>query len=363
MIEVDIERRVPGFELSAKFSAPAGVTTLFGASGAGKTMIVNMIAGLARPDRGRITIAGRTLFDSEAGVNLPPEKRRLGYVFQEPRLFPHMSVAANLRYGMRLVAEAERTLEFDPVVGLLGLGPLLKRLPHRLSGGETQRVAIGRALLASPRLLLMDEPLASLDDQRRGEILPFIENVSRTFAVPVIYVTHALDEVTRLADTVVLVSAGRIEAVGPVGEIMARLDLRQLTERRDAGAVLDVTVESHDDADGLTALTFAGGRLTVPRLQVPPGTALRLRVQARDVALALEAPKAISTLNILRGTVMEVGDGQGPQTNVLVDVGAPLFARLTRRSVRELGLEPGRTVYALIKSVAVDWPAGGGETP
>lgn len=359
MIEVDVKRSVPGFELAAKFSAPGGVTTLFGASGAGKTMIVHMIAGLERPDRGYIRVGGRTLFDSESGVNLRPEKRRLGYVFQEPRLFPHMSVASNLSYGMRLVAKSERTLQFDPVVDLLGLGPLLKRLPHLLSGGEKQRVAIGRALLASPRVLLMDEPLASLDDARRGEILPFIENISRAFAVPVVYVTHALDEVTRLADTVALVSAGRIEAVGPVGKIMARLDLSQLTGRRDAGAVIEVTVESHDDGDGLTALTFAGGRLTVPRLQLVPGTALRLRVQARDVALALEAPKAISTLNILRGVVTEMGDGQGPQTNVLVDVGAPLFARVTRRSVRELGLEPGKTVYALIKSVAVDRPAGG----
>jgi molybdate transport system ATP-binding protein len=354
MIEVEIERRFPGFQLAATFASEAGVTALFGPSGSGKTMIADAIAGLTRPDRGRIVVDGRVLFDSAAGVDVAPEKRRIGYVFQEDRLFPHLSVRANLRYGMNLRPAAERTVEFDRTVDLLGLRHLLARLPHRLSGGEKQRVALGRALLTSPRLLLMDEPLANLDDARRSEILSYIEEVRRALSVPVVYVSHALDEISRLADDVAVVAAGRVVACGPVAEIMTTLDIPEIAGRRDAGAVLTVRVREHDVADGLSVLDFAGGHFIVPNVNAPVGAELRLRIQARDVSIALTAPTHISTLNILKGTIREIGAEAGPQANVLIDVGGIIAARLTRRSVRELALAPGREVYVLIKSVAVE---------
>ena len=354
MIQVEIERQVPGFRLAATFASEAGVTALFGPSGSGKTMIANAIAGLARPDAGRIVVDGRVLFDSAARIDVAPEKRRIGYVFQEDRLFPHLSVKANLRYGMNLRPHAERTVAYERTVGLLGLGHLLERLPHRLSGGEKQRVALGRALLTSPQLLLMDEPLANLDDARRAEILTYIEEVRHALSVPVVYVSHALDEISRLADDVAVVSAGRIAACGPVADVMTTLDVPEIAGRRDAGAVLDVRVIEHDQTDGLSTLAFAGGQLVVPRVAAEVGSALRLRVQARDVSIALTSPERISTLNILKGTIREVGGESGPQVSVLIDVGSVLSARLTRRSVRELGLAPGTEVYALIKSVAVE---------
>jgi molybdate transport system ATP-binding protein len=354
MIEVEIERKVPSFQLSAAFASDAGVTALFGPSGSGKTMIADAIAGLARPDAGRVVVDGRVLFDSAARIDIAPEKRRIGYVFQEDRLFPHLSVSANLRYGMKLRSPAERTVEFDRTVELLGLGHLLARLPHRLSGGEKQRIALGRALLTSPRLLLMDEPLANLDDARRAEILSYIEEVRDALSVPVVYVSHALDEISRLADDVAIVSGGRITACGPVAEVMTTLDVPEIAGRRDAGAVLDARVFGHDERDGLTTLDFAGGQLIVPQVAAPVGTAVRLRVQARDVSIALTPPQGISTLNILRGTIKEIGSDAGPQVNILIDVGSVIAARLTRRSVRELALAPGREAYALIKSVAVE---------
>jgi molybdate transport system ATP-binding protein len=354
MIEVEIARKVPGFQLSAAFASDAGVTALFGPSGSGKTMIADAIAGLARPDAGRVVVDGRVLFDSAARIDVAPEKRRIGYVFQEDRLFPHLSVSANLRYGMKLRSPAERTVEFDRTVELLGLGHLLTRLPHRLSGGEKQRTALGRALLTSPRLLLMDEPLANLDDARRAEILTYIEEVRGALSVPVVYVSHALDEISRLADDVAIVSGGRIAVCGPVAEVMTTLDLPEIAGRRDAGAVLDARVFGHDERDDLTTLDFAGGQLIVPQVTAPVGTAVRLRVQARDVSIALTPPQGISTLNVLRGMIKEIGSDAGPQVNVLIDVGSVIAARLTRRSVRELALAPGREAYALIKSVAVE---------
>ncbi|HJN04386.1 MAG TPA: molybdenum ABC transporter ATP-binding protein [Alphaproteobacteria bacterium] len=358
MIEVEIGHAVPEFSLDVKFVAGPGVTALFGPSGAGKTMAVGMIAGLDRPARGRIAIDGTVLFDSESGVNVAPERRGVGYVFQEDRLFPHMSVATNLRYGRRRRHGAgPAPAPFDDIVALLDLGNLLERLPHNLSGGERQRVAIGRALLSRPRVLLMDEPLAGLDAARREEILPFLESLRAALAVPIVYVSHSLDEVSRLADTLVLLDRGRVTAAGPLQEVLGRLDLPGLDSLPDAGSVLDVTLESHDDADGLSVLAAGGARLIVPRIEADPGSLFRIRIQARDVAIAREAPKRISTLNILPGTVTAVGGETGAtpgnRCDVMIDVGAPLRARLTRRSVRELELAPGVRAYAVIKAVAV----------
>jgi len=363
MLEVDVSKRLGDVEIAAAFTSPAGVTALFGRSGAGKTSVVNMLAGLLRPDRGWIRLDGRVLFDADAGINLPPERRRLGYVFQDARLFPHLSVAGNLRYGMprqRVGGHQRDGVDLDAVVEVLGLAPLLSRRPGTLSGGERQRVAIGRALLAAPELLLMDEPLASLDMPRRREILPFIEAMHDRFTVPVVYVTHNMGEIVRLADHLALISDGRIVAAGPVEEVSLRLDMAGVLGRDDAGAVVRARIVGHDEADQLSRLALDGAELWVPHLAGPVGAPLRLRIRARDVSLALQPPAQSSVLNVLPGTVAELGAMDGPQVDVLVDCGVRLWARITRRSLRELDLTPGRQVYALIKSVSVDRQSLGG---
>jgi molybdate transport system ATP-binding protein len=361
MIEVDVQMRRGAFELSVQFNAPsAGITALFGRSGAGKTTLVNALAGLVHPDSGRIAVDGAVLFSAAEGINRRPERRRLGYVFQESRLFPHYSVRGNLRYGMRRGGEPrDPALSFDAVVELLRLEALLRRSPRDLSGGERQRVAIGRALLADPRLLLMDEPLASLDLSHRAEILPFIEQLRDRLHIPIVYVSHAMEEVARLADTLVLLSEGKVAAVGTVEDLTSRLDLRPLTGRFDAGAVIRTSVAGNDLVFGLTELSFPGGRLRVPHLGLSLGTPVRARIRARDVALALERPHGLSILNIFAARVVEIAADQGPMVDVRLDIGKPdrpvaLWARVTRRSTHELRLEIGKPVYALVKSVALD---------
>jgi len=343
-----------GFAMEASFAAVAGLTALFGRSGAGKTTLANLIAGLERPARGHISIGDRVLFDSESGAWVPPEKRRIGYVFQEGRLFPHLSVRGNLEYAPRFLPAGTARPDFDEIVALLNLRSLLSRRPQRLSGGEKQRVAIGRALLAQPSLLIMDEPLASLDAMHKAEILPYIERLRDEAAVPIVYVSHAISEVVRLADTMVIVDDGRTVASGSVEEIMGCLDLRPLTGRYEAGAVLAVTVRGHDKTFGLTELGFSGRRLWVPAIDAPLGDALRIRIRARDVALSLTEPADTSLLNILPATVREIAETDGPQVEVLLDVDVPLIARITRKSLAALDLRPGKPVYALIKAAAID---------
>ncbi len=356
MLEVSVTKRLGEFSLDMGFSCEsAGVTAVFGRSGAGKTTLVNLLAGLLRPDAGRIAVNGRVLFDSATGVDLPPERRRLGYVFQEGRLFPHLSVRGNLGYGLKRTPPAERRISLEQIVALLGLEALLARRPRDLSGGEKQRVALGRALLANPRLLLMDEPLAALDQQRKDEVLPFIERLRDELSVPIVYVSHAMEEVVRLADTLVLVSEGRTVAVGPLDELTSRLDLRPLTGRYEAGAVIQARVSRHDEAFALSELAFDGGILRVPRLDLEPGAELRIRIRARDVALALAPPRDISVLNVFPGVVRDISSEPGAQVDILLDVGGtPLWARITARSRHDLGLAPGARVYALVKAVAID---------
>ncbi len=351
---VDIEYRRGDFQLRADFQAGRGLTAFFGRSGSGKTTLANLIAGLARPGKGRLSIGERVMFDAEQGLFVPPELRRIGYVFQEGRLFPHLSVHKNLHYGQRFVPSDAIAPEPGEVIELLELQPLLHRRPGNLSGGEKQRVAIGRALLSAPQLLVMDEPLAALDATHKNEILPFIERLRDEAGIPIIYVSHALEEVIRLADTMVILDHGRTVASGGVEEIMGRLDLRPLTGRYEAGAVLGVTVRGQDKSWGLTELGFAGGRLWVPGLDAPLGTALRMRIRARDVSLSLTRPTDTSILNVLEATVREIAPAGGPQTEVLLDVGAPLIARVTRKSVAAMGLEPGKQVFALVKAAAID---------
>lgn len=354
MLNVSVRQTLGSFALDIAFTAASrGVTALFGQSGSGKTSVINAIAGLARPDSGHIRIGSTIYFDSARRIDLAVEKRRIGYVFQDSRLFPHMSVRSNLEFGLRRVSVAERRIALGPVVDLLGLGHLLDRRPRGLSGGEKQRVALGRALLAQPRLLLMDEPMASLDSVRKTEILPYIERLRDEMNIPIVLVSHDLDEVVRLASTIVLIGEGRVLASGPVGTVMGRLDLSTVTSTHDAGAVLDVTVDRHIEADGLTVLAFDGGRLTVPRVARPVGASVRLQIHARDVIIALSPLSAISVRNSLAGRVIEVADSGPFSTDLRIAVGSSfLIARITRAAACDLDLVPGREVVALVKGIA-----------
>ncbi len=365
-LEIDIAHDYGGgFALQAQFSCAPGLTALFGRSGAGKTTLVNAIAGLLQPQRARISINGRILSDTNADIHVPPHQRRIGYVFQDARLFPHLTVRNNLLFG-RFFARRSDTITFDHVVDLLGIAHLLQRRPATLSGGEKQRVAIGRALLARPELLLMDEPLAALDGARKEEILPYLERLRDELRLPIVYVSHAIPEVTRLADTVVLLSEGRVQAVGSVEDLTARLDLFPLTGRYEAGAVLTATLVRHDEAWGLSLLQTRAGEMLVPKLEGrAPGTSLRIRIRARDVTLALAPPAETSALNILQGTVAELKpSGDGPQVEVRLDChGDTLLARVTRLSADRLALQPGKPVYAMIKTVALDGGSLGRNRP
>jgi len=354
-IEADFAARVGAFPLEVRLQSDAGVTALFGRSGSGKTSVLNVLAGLVRPTRGRIRVDDAVFFDDARGIDVPVRRRRVGYVFQEGRLLPHLTVRQNLHYGRFFTSAAERRADPGQVVALLDLAPLLGRRPHDLSGGEKQRVAIGRALLASPRVLLMDEPLASLDAPRKGEILYYIERLRDETKLPILYVSHAIDEVVRLADQVVLLSEGRVRAAGPVGEMAGRMELRPFLGRFEGGAVIEARVAEQDLDMGLARLQFAGGELFAPDVDALIGASVRVRIRARDVALALTRPADVSLLNVLAGTVTAVGDEAGASVDVQLDVsGTPLLARITRKSVAALGIAPGRRVYALIKAVAID---------
>lgn len=359
MLKVDVSQRLGAFQLEAAFETAAPVVALFGRSGSGKTSLVNCLAGITRPDRGRIEINGAVLFDSARGIDLPPERRRIGYVFQDALLFPHLSVERNLFYGARLnrteEAAAETHIDAAQVIELLDLGHLLARRPALLSGGEKQRVAIGRALLANPRILLMDEPLASLDMERRHEILSYIELLRDRLRIPIVFVSHSVPEVTRLADLLVLLSAGRVIAAGDVHDVMNRLDLRPHTGRYEAGAVIESQVLAHDAEFGLTTLAFDGGQLLMPQIDVEAGQRVRVRIRARDVSLATTRPQNVSLLNVLEGRLVELSTEAGAIVEARIQIGAVfLVARITRRSAQLLQLAPGQTVFALIKAVSMD---------
>ena len=355
MIDVDIRQRLGSFRLEVKFALDRRVVGLFGRSGSGKTSLINAIAGISRPAQGHVRIAGTTLFDSALGVDVPSARRGIGYVFQDSLLFPHLSVEDNLLYGHRLRRTSERFIELPQVLGLLGLEPLLRRKPGTLSGGEKQRVAIGRALLAQPRLMLLDEPLAALDGPRKGEILDYIERLRDVLRLPMIYVSHSVPEITRVADALVVMSDGKDIAVGDVQWVMARMDLKPYTGRYEAGALVETTVLAHDTPHQLTRLRFSGGELIVPRLVAKPGEQVRVRIRARDVSIALERPRNISIQNILAGRVLAISDEAGPIVDVQLAVGEEtLIARITRRSREELGIVVGQDLYALVKAVTFD---------
>ena len=353
-MSVRLRHTLGAFELDAafEFGAQPGVTALFGPSGAGKSTVINAIAGLLQPAFGRIVLGGETLLDTDHGISVPARLRRIGVVFQDTRLFPHLSVRANLLYGWQRTRERVEPAGIDSVIALLALDRLLDRRPRTLSGGEKSRVALGRALLMNPRALLLDEPLSALDAGLKAEILPYLERLARDTRIPMLYVSHSLDEVARLADRMVVIDKGHVVAEGSVFEVTQRLDLiagRELLP----GAVLEARIAGHDEVHGLTELAFAGEVLVVPRIAKLPGDTVRIRIDPPDVMLALARPEGVSANNILPATIAAIEEA-GAHADVQLALGeARLTARITRRSLERLALKPGLPVFAVIKSVTV----------
>jgi molybdate transport system ATP-binding protein len=351
MIQVEVEKRLGHFHLAAAFTAGAGVTALFGPSGSGKSTIVKAISGLIAPEKGLIKFGDDIMFDGK--TNVSAQKRRAGVVFQDGRLFPHLTVRDNLMYGFRRAA-GERKIGFDDVVAVLGISGLLARCPATLSGGERQRVAVGRALLSQPRLLLMDEPLASLDRPRKAEVLPFLASLNSRFAIPILYVTHDTDEVLELASDVVLLAGGRVAVQGPLADVTSRLDLPPEAETLGLGAVLSGTIAEQDAARGLTTIATAAGSVRLALIDRPIGSAIAIRIAARDVALALIAPSDISVQNILPVSVQDIRRVSPYVVRLALKSGdARLLAEITEDARFRLALEPGVQAFALIKSIAI----------
>lgn len=346
----------PGFLLRMDLELPGrGVSALFGPSGSGKTSCLRAIAGLLRAPGGFVAIGEERWQDEANGIFVPVHRRSLGYVFQEASLFPHLTVRGNLDYALRRVPRGKSRVPFDQAVELLGVESLLARDPLGLSGGERQRVAIARALLASPRLLLMDEPLAALDSESRSAILPYLEKLHDSLAIPMLYVTHAIDEVARLADHLVLLDAGRVVASGPLREILCRPEL-PIARGEESGVVIEARVADQDPVYGLSRLVFPGGALWVGHLDKPEGCPVRVRVQARDVSLALAAATPSSILNVLPASVRAIHDDGPEKVTVLLELGGEgqsLLARITRRSRDHLALAAGQALFAQVKSVAL----------
>jgi len=340
--------------LNAAFELPTpGVMALFGRSGCGKTTLVNIIAGLLNPDVGRLELDGVELLDSGRGLRVPAERRRIGYVFQDARLFPHLSVAGNLRYA-RKRSDGPAYVDLDAAVQLLDLSDLMDRRTHQLSGGERQRVAIARALLSQPRLLLLDEPMAALDHARREELLPYLEALRDRLAIPMVYVTHRFDEVLRLATHLVLMEAGRVLAQGEIGHMSLDPHLRTLVGRDEVGAIIRGTVLGADSSSRLTRVRVGHGELNLQAPGLAAGTALRVQLLARDIIVSTQAPQYLSVRNSLAGTVKCIDDDDADSDLVTIDVGGTdILARITKAATRELALRPGMRAWALVKSVSL----------
>ncbi|MGH8251110.1 MAG: molybdenum ABC transporter ATP-binding protein [Steroidobacteraceae bacterium] len=353
MLEVAVRKRRGEFLLDAGFEIPGGgVVALFGRSGCGKTTLVETIAGLVKPDVGTIRMDDVVFVNTADRINLAPERRRVGYVFQEARLFPHLNVLGNLRYGFKR-ARPPRGIGFDEVVGLLGLETLLRRRPNRLSGGERQRVAIGRALLAQPRLLLLDEPLASLDAGRRDEVLPYLEKLRDSFTLPIVYVSHQFDEVLRLATHVVLLEEGRVLAKGELATVCLDRKLRSIAGPDAIGAVVDGEITGREPDSGLVLLRFGDNTLRIAA-DLAAGSRVRVRLPARDLIIALEEPRGLSVRNALRATVTAIEADDRLADLVRLDMGGkPVVARITRAATRSLELKPGLAVWVLVKSISL----------
>lgn len=340
------------FQLDVNLSLPgSGVTAIFGPSGSGKTTLLRAIAGLERSACGYLKVGEEVWQDDQRF--LPPHRRPLGYVFQEPSLFPHLNVRQNLEYGLKRVKDRPPKVSLERAVELLGIGHLLGRRPHQLSGGEQQRVAIARALAVSPAMLLLDEPLAALDEARKQEILPYLKALHRELEIPLLYVSHSRQDVARLADHMVLLTAGRVQACGSVGELFSRLDL-PLAHETDAQVVMETVVGERDDKYGINYLDFPGGRFAITGRPLTVGERVRLQIMARDVSLTLEPPRKTSILNIFPAVVEQIAEEASAQVTVQLKIGsARMLSRITRKAAVSLALTPGTAIYAQVKSVAV----------
>lgn len=357
MLDVAIRRALPDFTLDASFRLEGpGVAALYGRSGAGKSTLILALAGLSPAARGRVVLNGRTLLDSAAGVSVPARARRVGVVFQDARLFPHRTVRGNLLYGAKRAGDRADAASFDHVVALLGLDHLLGRRPITLSGGEKQRVALGRALLAAPDLLLLDEPLAALDAARKAEILPYLERLRDEARIPIIYVSHSVDEIARLADRVVALDRGKVIADGPVDSVFATLGLHG-GDGSEATAIVAARVLRPDAGDGLADLELLkdghGAALTVPALRAAAGDTVRLQIRARDVTVALDAPGRVSANNVLPVRIATIAESGASALLLLECGGQTLAAHITGRALRRLGLAEGMDAYAIIKTVTI----------
>ncbi|KGT93792.1 molybdenum ABC transporter ATP-binding protein ModC [Enterobacter cancerogenus] len=350
MLNLNISQLLGDHQLDVNVQIPgSGITAIFGVSGAGKTSLINAIGGLTQPQSGQIQLNDRLLFDSATQVNLPPEKRRVGYVFQDARLFPHYRVRGNLQYGMAAAMKPQ----FNALVALLGLEPLLSRFPASLSGGEKQRVAIGRALLTAPDILLMDEPLASLDLPRKRELMPYLQKLAKQVDIPILYVSHSLDEILQLADNVLVLDSGKVKAFGSLEKVWSSAAMRPWLPIADRSSVLRVQVlEQHPDYP-MTALSLGDQHIWVSRVNQPLKTALRIRIASGDVSLALQPPQNTSVRNILPAQVVELLEIDD-QVEVKLRIGiSELWARISPWARDELGIRPDQWLYAQIKSVAI----------
>jgi len=355
MLAVNVQKTLGAFRLNAEFQMRrAGVVALFGPSGCGKSTLIQLLAGLASPDSGSIQVDGELFFDASRGIDVPAETRGIGCVFQDARLFPHFSVRGNLTYGARRSTRAPY-IAFDDVVGLLDLAQLLERRPGRLSGGEKQRVAIGRALLSQPRLLLLDEPLASLDHERRGEVLPYLEALRDRLAIPMVYVSHQFDEVLRLATDLVLMRDGGVAAQGELSPISLSAELRGMIGADLVGSVINGQLLPTDPHSGLARVRAGDGILSIPAAGIEAGRTLRVQLLARDIIVATQAPTHLSVRNSLEGTIREIAQERPGSDLVTIDIGAgeAVLARITSVATRELNLHPGMRIWALVKAVSI----------
>ncbi len=354
MLKVRVAKRRDGFALDVRFDVPTpGVVALFGRSGSGKTTAINIICGLLAADSAYVELDGLVLTDTDAGIAVPPEQRRIGYVFQDGRLFPHMNVLRNLRYGLERMRAPRVAITFEQVVALLGLEHLLQRQPFQLSGGERQRAALGRALLSQPALLLLDEPLAALDAARREEVLPYLGRLRDNLSIPMVYVSHQFDEVMQLATQVVLMDAGRVVTQGPLSQVSLAPELRAIVGPDSVGAVVDGLVTSVDISCAMAELRVGSGSLKVSVSCVSVGERVRVQLLARDIILATEEPRGLSVRNQLRGTIISMADDEDDARLITVDVGgAAVLSRVTRSAVEALGLRAGSNVWVLVKAVS-----------
>lgn len=349
-LSVNITHRLGDFLLDVAFDASPGVTALLGPSGSGKTSVANSISGLLRPIDGHVHLRERALLDTAKGIFLPPHKRRVGYVFQDGRLFPHLTVEGNLRFGMRFAKEAGNPAE---VIELLGLGALLHRRPGTLSGGEKQRVAMARALMSDPQILVMDEPLAALDEPRKEEILPYLEGLRDQSDIPILYVSHSVAEVARLADDLVILQGGKVVCHGSAEEVLSDPAAIPFVGVREAGSILRAKVLEHGP-DGLSRLAISSGELVLPGVSSEVGSSIRIRVLSQDILLSSRRPEGLSSRNILPVTVEALRIGDGPGAAVSLRAGEDrLLARITAQAAREMGLEPGTRCFAILKATAV----------